>query len=49
MTKTLIVDDSATKRKIIMRVVHQADLELEPILEPGNGVEGLEVCGGSPA
>jgi two-component system, chemotaxis family, chemotaxis protein CheY len=42
MKKILIVDDSATMRKIIMRVLRQADLQVETVLEAGNGVEGLE-------
>ena len=42
MKKILIVDDSATMRKIITRVLRQANLEVETILEAGNGVEGLE-------
>ena len=42
MKKILIVDDSVTMRKIITRVLRQANLEVETILEAGNGVEGLE-------
>ena len=42
MKKILIVDDSATMRKIITRVLRQANLEVETILEAGNGIEGLE-------
>lgn len=42
MNKILIVDDSATMRKIIMRVLRQADFKADTILEAGNGVEGLE-------
>ncbi len=42
MKKILIVDDSATMRKIIMRVLRQADFQAETILEAANGVEGLQ-------
>lgn len=42
MNKILVVDDSATMRKIIMRVLRQAGLQVDSILEAGNGVEGLE-------
>lgn len=42
MNKILIVDDSATMRKIIMRVLRQADYKIETILEAANGVEGLQ-------
>ncbi|MFT5287431.1 MAG: two-component system chemotaxis response regulator CheY [Planctomycetota bacterium] len=42
MKKILIVDDSATMRKIITRVLRQANLEVETILEAANGIEGLE-------
>lgn len=42
MDKLLIVDDSATMRKIIMRVLRQANLKVETVLEAANGVEGLE-------
>ena len=42
MKKILIVDDSATMRKIIMRVLRQADFQAETILEASNGVEGLQ-------
>ena len=48
MTKILIVDDSATMRKIIMRVLRQADLKVDEILEAGNGVEGLKVMVNDP-
>lgn len=48
MTKILIVDDSATMRKIIMRVLRQADLKVDAILEAGNGVEGLKVMVSDP-
>jgi two-component system chemotaxis response regulator CheY len=41
MAKVLIVDDSATMRKIIVRVLRQAGLEVDGVVEAGNGVEGL--------
>ena len=42
MEKLLIVDDSATMRKIIMRVLRQAQIPVNEILEAGNGKEGLQ-------
>ncbi len=42
MNKLLIVDDSSTMRKIIMRVLRQAEIPVETILEAGNGIEALE-------
>jgi two-component system, chemotaxis family, chemotaxis protein CheY len=42
MKKMLIVDDSATMRKIIMRVLRQAEIPVSDILEAGNGKEGLQ-------
>jgi two-component system chemotaxis response regulator CheY len=42
MNKLMIVDDSSTMRKIIKRVLRQAEIEVENILEAGNGVEALE-------
>lgn len=42
MNKILIVDDSATMRKIIARVLRQAEINASSILEAGNGVEGLQ-------
>ena len=43
MTKNvLIVDDSATMRKIIMRVLRQAEISVGTILEASNGIEALE-------
>lgn len=41
MNKVLIVDDSSTMRKIIMRVLRQADIAVETVLEASNGVEAL--------
>lgn len=48
MTKILIVDDSATMRKIIMRVLRQAEVNVDTIVEAGNGVEGLEKLAAEP-
>ena len=46
MAKTLmIVDDSATMRKIIMRTVRMSGLEFDKIEEAGNGAEALEKLG----
>ena len=42
LKKVLIVDDSTTMRKIIARVLRQADIAVECVLEASNGVEGLE-------
>lgn len=43
MAKSLmIVDDSATMRKIIMRTVKMSGLEFNRTEEAGNGVEALE-------
>ena len=43
MAKTLmIVDDSATMRKIIMRTVRMSGLEFERTDEAGNGAEAIE-------
>jgi two-component system chemotaxis response regulator CheY len=42
LKKLLIVDDSATMRKIIMRVLRQADLRVDTVVEASNGIEGLE-------
>lgn len=49
MAKTLmIVDDSATMRKIIMRTVRMSGLDFEKIEEAGNGAEALEKLGAEP-
>src|SRR5665811_1669281 len=46
MPKTLmIVDDSATMRKIIMRTVRMSGLEFDDIQEAGNGAEAIEKLG----
>ena len=42
MNKLLIVDDSATMRKIVMRVLRQAGIQAQTILEACNGLEGLK-------
>lgn len=46
MSKILIVDDSATMRKILMRVIRQAGVDCEGFLEASNGQEGLERLNG---
>jgi two-component system, chemotaxis family, chemotaxis protein CheY len=38
----MIVDDSATMRKIIMRTVRAAELDIGETSEAGNGAEALE-------
>ncbi|MHC4551763.1 MAG: response regulator [Planctomycetota bacterium] len=49
MAKSLmIVDDSATMRKIIMRTVRMSGLEFDSIEEAGNGAEALEKLGAAP-
>ena len=49
MAKSLmIVDDSATMRKIIMRTIRMSDLEFETTEEAGNGVEALEKLNANP-
>ncbi len=39
--KILIVDDSSTMRKIVMRTLRQAGYEGADVVEAGDGVEGL--------
>ncbi len=39
----LIVDDSAAIRKILRRVLEQADVPVRTFLEAGNGAEALEI------
>ncbi len=41
LLRVLIVDDSAVMRKIIDRSLRQAGLEIQEVLEAGNGVEAL--------
>jgi two-component system chemotaxis response regulator CheY len=49
MAKSLmIVDDSATMRKIIMRTVRTSGLEFDRTEEAGNGNEALEKLSGGP-
>ena len=49
MAKSLmIVDDSATMRKIIMRTVRMSGLEFDRTEEAGNGIEALEKLGAEP-
>ena len=49
MAKSLmIVDDSATMRKIVLRTVKMSGLEFEPIEEAGNGAEAIEKLQESP-
>jgi two-component system chemotaxis response regulator CheY len=43
--KILIVDDSSTMRKIVMRTLRQAGYDGEDIVEAGDGVEGLGKLG----
>ncbi len=38
----LLVDDSATMRKLITRALRQTGLDVDTIVEAGNGVEALE-------
>lgn len=45
MSKILIVDDSTTMRKILMRVIRQAGIECDGFLEAANGQEGVEKLG----
>ncbi len=49
MAKSLmIVDDSATMRKIIMRTVRMSGLEFDRTEEAGNGKEALDKLQGDP-
>ncbi|MDL1957094.1 MAG: response regulator [Candidatus Desulfofervidus auxilii] len=43
MMNILIVDDSATMRKIILRTIRQSGYAVDDVLEAGNGKEALEV------
>ncbi len=45
MLDVLIVDDSAAIRKILQRVLRQADLPLGEVYEAGDGVEALKTLG----
>ncbi|MBM3737264.1 MAG: response regulator [Acidobacteria bacterium] len=44
----LIVDDSAAIRKILQRVLFQADIQVGKVLEAGDGVEALEALKTNP-
>jgi two-component system chemotaxis response regulator CheY len=48
LKKVLIVDDSTTMRKIIARVLRQADISIEHVLEAANGIEALERLASDP-
>jgi two-component system chemotaxis response regulator CheY len=49
MAKSLmIVDDSATMRKIIIRTVRMSGLEFDRTEEAGNGLEALEILKTAP-
>ncbi len=41
--RLLIVDDSSTMRKIIMRGIRQSGFKVDEFLEAGNGKEALQV------
>jgi two-component system chemotaxis response regulator CheY len=41
MNKVLIVDDSATMRKMLLRVLRQADLPVDMVVEACNGIDAL--------
>ena len=43
MQKLLLVDDSSTIRRIILRVLRQAELDVDHIVEAQNGLEALEL------
>jgi two-component system chemotaxis response regulator CheY len=42
--RALIVDDSSVMRKIIERSLRQAGIDLEKVVEAGNGAEAPESC-----
>jgi two-component system chemotaxis response regulator CheY len=46
--KLLIVDDSSTMRKIIMRTIRMSGLKFAETEEAGNGVEGFEKLAAGP-
>ncbi len=48
MVNILIVDDSGTMRKIIMRGIRQAGFKVDSFQEAGDGVEGLKVLESNP-
>jgi len=41
--RALIIDDSSVMRKIVERCLRQAGIDLEQVLEAGNGVDALAV------
>jgi two-component system chemotaxis response regulator CheY len=43
MLDVLIVDDSAAIRKILQRVLRQADIPVGSVFEAGDGIEALDV------
>lgn len=45
--RALIVDDSSVMRKIVERSLRQAGVELESVMEAGNGAEALAAIGKS--
>jgi two-component system chemotaxis response regulator CheY len=47
-TSLMIVDDSATMRKIVMRTVRMAGLTFDRIEEAGNGIEALAKLSAGP-
>ena len=48
MNKVLLVDDSATMRKLIRRVLRQTQIPIETILEAADGVEAMERMASDP-
>ncbi len=46
--RALIVDDSSVMRKIVERSLRQAGLDLEKVVEAGNGAEALGVLRDNP-
>jgi two-component system chemotaxis response regulator CheY len=46
--RALIVDDSSVMRKIVERSLRQAGIELEKVVEAGNGAEALSVLRENP-
>ena len=46
--RTLIVDDSSVKRKIVERSLRQAGLDPLVVYEAGNGAEGLDMLKAKP-
>ncbi len=46
--RALIIDDSSVMRKIVERSLRQAGLDLEKVVEAGNGAEALAALGQGP-